>query len=159
MDVEKIRELLEELAGFMREHNLCELEVNVGDVRVKLRKADGSVIPVAAQPGPTAAAQPGATAGILPGAPGSAPLTETAPPGTVCVHSPMVGTFYRTPKPDADAFVEVGDEVTEETVLCIIEAMKVMNEIKADHKGRVVRILAENGEPVEYGQPLFQIAT
>jgi acetyl-CoA carboxylase biotin carboxyl carrier protein len=69
----------------------------------------------------------------------------------------MVGTFYRSAKPDAEAFVEAGDEVAEDTVLCIIEAMKVMNEIKAEMKGRVERILAENGEAVEFGQPLFLI--
>jgi len=69
----------------------------------------------------------------------------------------MVGTFYRAPQPDTDPFVEVDDPVEEDSVLCIIEAMKVMNEIKAEHKGRITDILVENGEPVEYGQPLFLI--
>ena len=82
---------------------------------------------------------------------------EAEPPGSITVVSPMVGTFYRSPKPDADHFVEVDDSVEEDTTLCIIEAMKVMNEIKAEHKGRIAKILVENGEPVEFGQPLFII--
>ena len=102
---------------------------------------------------------PGGLAAAEPGAAGSAGAAAAAEePGTEAVTSPMVGTFYRAPKPDADHFVELDDEVEEDSVLCIIEAMKVMNEIKAEHKGQVVKILVENGEPVEYGQPLFLIA-
>ncbi|MGC7880286.1 acetyl-CoA carboxylase biotin carboxyl carrier protein, partial [Desulforudis sp. 1190] len=77
---------------------------------------------------------------------------------TVTVVAPMVGTFYRTPAPDAPPFVEKGDVVSEGQVLCIIEAMKLMNEIEADTAGEIIDILAENGQPVEYGQPLFVIA-
>jgi acetyl-CoA carboxylase biotin carboxyl carrier protein len=76
---------------------------------------------------------------------------------TVSVKSPMVGTFYRSPAPDAPVYVDIGDEVSEDTVLCIVEAMKLMNEIKAELKGKIAQILVENGQPVEYGQPLFVI--
>ena len=104
-------------------------------------------------------------------APAAAPAAASAPggaaqagaaedvAGTATVTSPMVGTFYRSSKPESDHFVAIGDEVEEDTLVCIIEAMKVMNEIKADHKGRIVKILVENGEPVEFGQPLFLVAT
>ena len=81
------------------------------------------------------------------------------PSGVVEIHSPMVGTFYRSPSPEAEPFVGVGSAVEEETVICIIEAMKVMNEIKAECTGQVVEILVENGEPVEYGQPVFLVKT
>jgi acetyl-CoA carboxylase biotin carboxyl carrier protein len=100
-------------------------------------------------------------AGAAGGAPGSAAAGADAgrgwPPGTIEFKSPMVGTFYRAASPDAEPFVEVGGKFDEETVLCIVEAMKVMNEIKAETKGTVVKVLVENAEPVEYGQPLFLI--
>ena len=86
------------------------------------------------------------------------PETEPEPPENVeVITSPMVGTFYRAPAPDAKPFVEVGDEVGEDTVVCILEAMKVMNELKSGARGRVAAILVENGQPVEYDQPLFHI--
>ncbi len=155
MDIEKMRGLLDELAAFMKEHDLAELEVNMNDTKVKLRQAGDRVesrgVPHAQMPAPPPA-RPAAPAGA------DASAEPEHEPGTVAVTSPMVGTFYRAAKPEGDSFVEVGDEVKEETVLCIIEAMKVMNEIKAEHAGRVVKILVENSEPVEYGQPLFLIA-
>lgn len=86
-----------------------------------------------------------------------APAAAEVPSNLKTVYSPMVGTFYRSPAPDADPFVQVGDQVKEDTVLCIIEAMKLMNEIKAEQKGRIAKILADNGVPVEYNQPLFLI--
>jgi acetyl-CoA carboxylase biotin carboxyl carrier protein len=90
-----------------------------------------------------------------------APQPEAAaggpPPGTEVFKSPIVGTFYRSPSPDSEAFVSAGSKFDDETVLCIIEAMKVMNEIRAEFKGEVVEVLAENGEPVEFGQPLFLV--
>ncbi|MFH1731948.1 MAG: acetyl-CoA carboxylase biotin carboxyl carrier protein [Planctomycetota bacterium] len=160
MDVEEIRRLLDELASFMKKNDLSELEIDIDGASVKLRKTGSQIQQqvvthtaapgLAAAAGPAAAPPPAHTAG--------AGETDDAP-GTVRVTSPMVGTFYRSPKADADHLVEVADEVEEDTVLCIIEAMKVMNEIKAEHKGRVVKILVENGDPVEYGQPLFLIAT
>ncbi|MBM3976331.1 MAG: acetyl-CoA carboxylase biotin carboxyl carrier protein, partial [Planctomycetes bacterium] len=93
-------------------------------------------------------------------APASAPAAAAAPTRSaegVPFTSPMVGTFYRSPSPDAESFVEAGSKISEETTLCIIEAMKVMNEIKAEMRGTVVEVLVQNGEPVEFGQPLFLI--
>ena len=99
-------------------------------------------------------------AAVAPAAAAGAEAPEAAaeagpPPGTVPFESPMVGTFYRAASPDADPFVSAGTQVNDETVICIIEAMKVMNEIKAETRGEVVEVLVENGEPVEFGQPLF----
>jgi acetyl-CoA carboxylase biotin carboxyl carrier protein len=153
MDIDKIRSLLDELAAFMKTNGLVELAVNIDGADVTLKK-EGSAPPQIVHQ----AAAPFAAA---PAGPVSGPITSEPElePGTVAVTSPMVGTFYRSPKPDSDRFCEVDDEVEEDSVLCIIEAMKVMNEIRAEHKGRVVKILVENGEPVEYGEPLFLIAT
>jgi acetyl-CoA carboxylase biotin carboxyl carrier protein len=151
MDIEEIRKLLDELAAFMKKNELAELELDIDGAEVKLKKAGSQVhhqvitsAPLHAAPGPASAAS-------------ASPAPEAEHPGAIKVVSPMVGTFYRSPKPDAEHFVEVGDEVDEDSVLCIIEAMKVMNEIKAEHKGRIAKIMVENGEPVEYGQPLFLI--
>ena len=153
MDIEKIRALLDELAAFMKQNGLAELEVDMDGADVKLKKTG---IPAAPQQiVHHSAPMPGAA----PAAPGPVSDEPELDPGVVTVTSPMVGTFYRTPKPDVDHFCEVGDEVDEDMVVCIIEAMKVMNEIKAEHKGRVTQILVENGEPVEYGEPLFLVAT
>jgi len=153
MELDKIRRLLDELAAFMKENDLAELEIDVDGADVKLRKtrapAPEQVLHHAALP-PAAPVAPAAA---------PAPAEDGGPePGTAYVTSPMVGSFYRAPKPEADPFTDVGEPVDEGTVLCIIEAMKVMNEIKAEHSGRVLEILVENGEPVEYGQPLFLLA-
>jgi acetyl-CoA carboxylase biotin carboxyl carrier protein len=158
MDVEKIRALLDELASFMKKHDLAELELDVDGAEVKLRKSGKPAPPQPLLAAPSAAPPaPGSASTAAPNA-GLAPAELEPEPGTVTVTSPMVGTFYRSPEPDSDRFCEVGDEVTEDSVVCIIEAMKVMNEIKAENAGRVSKILVENGEPVEYGQPLFVIA-
>jgi len=98
-----------------------------------------------------------APAGPALGQEGGKPEASGLPENTVTIESPMVGTFYRAPSPDADAFTKVGDTVDPEKVVCIIEAMKVMNEIKAETSGTILKILVENGEPVEYGQPLFLV--
>ena len=157
MDVEEIRRLLDELASFMKKNDLSELEIDIDGADVKLRKTGSQI---QQQVVTHAAAPPPAPAAAAPPPAHTSGADETADaPGTVRVTSPMVGTFYRSSKADADHLVEVADEVEENTVLCIIEAMKVMNEIKAEHKGQVVKILVENGDPVEYGQPLFLIAT
>jgi acetyl-CoA carboxylase biotin carboxyl carrier protein len=154
MDIDKIRALLDELAAFMKQNDLAELEVDMDGADVKLKKAGSPVAPqqIVHHSAPMPAAG-GAAA-----APAPVSGEPELDPGTLTVTSPMVGTFYRSSKPDADRFCEVGDEVDEDTVVCIIEAMKVMNEIKAEHSGRVTQILVENGEPVEYGEPLFLIA-
>jgi len=158
MDIEEIRQLLDELASFMKKNDLSELELDIDGAEVKLKKTGSQIqqlvthtaAPAPPASSPAAAPGPGDSAGIG--------VADDAP-GTTAVTSPMVGTFYRAFKPEADHLADVDDEVEEDTVVCIIEAMKVMNEIKANHKGRVVKILVENGEPVEYGHPLFLIAT
>ena len=134
-------------------HGLAELELEDEGRRVRLRKgagADGQgFFPV---PAHVVAPLPGHG---LPG-PAAAPAAAPAPRGAE-VRSPMVGTFYRSASPEAGPFVEVGDSVGKETVVCIIEAMKVMNEIKAEMEGVVVAVLAQNGDAVEFDQPLFLV--
>ena len=156
-NLKQVMELLE----LMKEHSLEEVEFEQGDVRIKLRKsgpASGAPQMIAA-PMPMAHV-PAAPPAAVPLDPQAVPAPEAAAEaaeGTTEITSPMVGTFYRSPAPDADAFVSEGDAVSADSVVCIIEAMKVMNEIKAEVEGEVVKVLVENGESVEYGQPLMVI--
>jgi len=149
MEIEKIRELIEELTGLMDAKKLDEVEIEVEGFKVALRRGSRSGELPAVVVAPSRAGAPGREQ--EPEA-----IAEEVEDGHT-VRSPMVGTFYRAPAPDADAFVEVGDEVTPDTPLCIIEAMKVMNELKAEVEGTIQAIRAENGEAVEFGQPLFVI--
>ena len=146
MDLRKLKKLID----LVQESGIAELEITEGEEKVKIVK--GGVVTVAAA-APAATAPPAAT-GMA--APAAAPAGEPEPgqEGHV-VKAPMVGTFYRSPSPDAKVFVEVGQAVKEGDTICIIEAMKLMNEIEADASGVVKAILVENGQPVEYGQPLF----
>jgi acetyl-CoA carboxylase biotin carboxyl carrier protein len=151
MDLRKLKKLID----LVQESGIAELEITEGEEKVKIVK--GGVVSMTAAP-PAVMAVP-AAAPPSAGAPAAAPA---APPaegqqGHV-VKAPMVGTFYRSPSPDAKAFVEVGQAVKEGETICIIEAMKLMNEIEADASGSVKAILVENGQPVEYGQPLFILA-
>ncbi len=144
---------LKRLLKLMDENGLAELEIEEEGRRVRLRKHETAARAVpAAAPAPSTAPAPAATH-----LPGPHPAPAAVPENHIHVKSPLVGTFYRSPKPDADAFVEVGDRVTAEKVVCIIEAMKVMNEIKAEVEGTVKEILIKSGQPVEYGEPLFVI--
>ena len=153
MDLRKLKKLID----LVQESGIAELEITEGEEKVKIVKGGGiSVVPVsavAAHAAPAAEAPRAAAA-----APAAAPTAPAEPPagqeGHV-VKAPMVGTFYRSPSPDAKAFVEVGQTVKEGQTICIIEAMKLMNEIETDASGVVKAILVENGQPVEYGQPLF----
>ena len=144
MDLKEIKELIE----LMTLNDLAEIEIEQEGSRIKLKK--GSDAPVY-YPAPSAQA-------ALPAAPtaGAAAPSEPEPCGHEIL-SPMVGTFYSAASPESAAYVEEGTEVSEESVVCIIEAMKVMNEIKAETKGVIAEILAENGKPVQYGQPLFRL--
>jgi acetyl-CoA carboxylase biotin carboxyl carrier protein len=148
MDLRKLKKLID----LVQESGIAELEITEGEEKVKIVK--GGAVTLGAAPPMALAAAPAAA---LP-APGAmaAPAAEAdaAQEGHV-VKAPMVGTFYRSPSPDAKAFVEVGQAVKEGDTICIIEAMKLMNEIEADASGVVKAILVENGQPVEYGQPLF----
>jgi acetyl-CoA carboxylase biotin carboxyl carrier protein len=146
---ERVVELTRRLAGVLAELGLSEVEIESKDVRVRVQRA---VAAVAAAPALTPApAAPAAT-------PAERPLVVDAlSPALVTLEAPMVGTFYRAPSPTADPFVNEGDVVKESQVLCIIEAMKLMNEIESKVGGRIAKILVENGQAVEYGQPLFLI--
>ncbi|MDG1854120.1 MAG: acetyl-CoA carboxylase biotin carboxyl carrier protein [Verrucomicrobiales bacterium] len=140
IDLDKIKELIK----LMEDHELTAFELEDAGFKVRLEKG-GSQEQVIA---PIAAAEPAAE-----------PATEKiVAEDTEQITSPMVGTFYKSPSPDADAFVKVGDAVDEETVVCIIEAMKVMNQIKAEKSGVIQRILVDDASPVEFGQGLFVIA-
>jgi acetyl-CoA carboxylase biotin carboxyl carrier protein len=150
MDLRKLKKLID----LVQESGIAELEITEGEEKVKIVK--GGVVTVAAPAQPVALAAAPAAAAQPPAAPAAAAATapEAGQEGHV-VKAPMVGTFYRSPSPDAKVFVEVGQAVKEGDTICIIEAMKLMNEIEADASGVVKAILVENGQPVEYGQPLF----
>jgi len=151
---------IEQLLRFMNEHNLEEFEYSRGDLRIRLKKP-GTNIAVVAQRPAAEIIVPGAVTPALPRAAesGNSPAEE-APRGAedlFLVKSPIVGTFYASPSPGAEPFVKVGTHVDSGQTLCIVEAMKLMNEIESEVTGEVLRIFAENGQPVEYGQPLFGI--
>jgi acetyl-CoA carboxylase biotin carboxyl carrier protein len=156
---------LERLLSFMSEHGLEEFEYAHGDLRIRLKKAVTQTGGPLIRALPAASEAPGSA--VLPpvplqavAAPQAAPEPNQPAPAPVEEHiikSPIVGTFYAAPSPDAGPFVKVGDKVEAGQTVCIIEAMKLMNEIEADVSGEVVRILVENGQPVEYGEPLFAL--
>jgi acetyl-CoA carboxylase biotin carboxyl carrier protein len=151
---------IEQLLRFMSEHNLEEFEYSRGDLRIRLRKPSAQVV---------VAAAPRASAEIIVPSAVSAPAAEASSAERAhaadvrggedlhLINSPIVGTFYGSPSPGAEAFVKVGSHVDKGQTLCIVEAMKLMNEIESEISGEVLRIFAENGQPVEYGQPLFGI--
>jgi acetyl-CoA carboxylase biotin carboxyl carrier protein len=148
MDLRKLKTLID----LVSDSNVSELEIT---------EAEGTVRIVKSAPAPVAmvtqmAAAPVAMAAPVAAAPAPAPAVEAAPAGHT-VKSPMVGTFYRSSSPGAKAFAEVGQQVKEGETICIIEAMKILNEIEADKAGTITKILAENGQAVEYGAPLFII--
>lgn len=147
MDVDRIGQVLDRVLGLMREHELAELEVESEDLRISARKAG-----VAGASGEVAAVPIGEAAAAA-----AAPARAGREPVATVVEAPVVGTFYRAGAPDAAPFVEVGDRVEAGDVLCVIEAMKLMNDIKAEFAGEVVEVLAENGQAVEYGQPLLTV--
>jgi len=151
MDLRKLKKLID----LVQESGIAEIEITEGEEKVRILKGGGAIAhaPVASAP---QAAPVSAPARPAAGAPAPAASAEPVPEQEGHVFkSPMVGTFYRAPSPDAKAFVEVGQTIKEGQTICIIEAMKLMNEIEADKSGVVKAILVENGQPVEYGQPLF----
>jgi acetyl-CoA carboxylase biotin carboxyl carrier protein len=150
---------IEQLLRFMSEHNLEEFEYSRGDLRIRLKKPSAGVpmytrsmaVPEIIVPG-TMERQASASQ--------SAPAAAPEPRATEDLHlvkSPIVGTYYEAPSPGAEAFVKIGAHVESGQTLCIVEAMKLMNEIESDESGELIRIFVENGQPVEYGQPLFGI--
>ncbi|QPF72597.1 acetyl-CoA carboxylase biotin carboxyl carrier protein [Roseateles sp. DAIF2] len=154
MDLRKLKTLID----LVSESNISELEITEADGKVRIVKSDGQVaVPMAALPvmAPAAAAPVAAA----PAAAAAAPVAAPAPAAETghIVKSPMVGTFYRASSPNAKSFAELGQQIKEGDAICIIEAMKIMNEIEADKTGTITKILVENGQPVEFGQALFVI--
>jgi acetyl-CoA carboxylase biotin carboxyl carrier protein len=148
LDFDAIRQVLD----LVREHDLAELEIEQDGLRLRIRK-DGAPAPAAAPAGPPPPAAVAAAAPALAGA------TEAEDLELAVVKSPIVGTFYRSSEPGAAAFVDVGSPVKKGDVLCIIEAMKLMNEIDSEYDGEVAMVYVENGQPVQYGERLFAIRT
>ncbi|MDE2366000.1 MAG: acetyl-CoA carboxylase biotin carboxyl carrier protein [Betaproteobacteria bacterium] len=153
MDLRKLKKLID----LVEESGIAELEITEGEEKVRISKSASSAQSQIVTTG-TPALQPGAQAAIpVAATPAATPApVEKLPEGHV-VKSPMVGTFYRSSAPGANAFVEVGQTVKEGDTLCIIEAMKLLNEIESDKSGVIKAVLVENGQPVEYGEPLFVI--
>jgi acetyl-CoA carboxylase biotin carboxyl carrier protein len=147
-DVKRVRKFIE----LMNEHDLAEIDLKQGDQRIRLRRPEAMAMP--AMPMATSAGPPAATSG------GVEP--KTAEPVAdeskyAAIKSPMVGTFYAAASPDSPPFVKVGDQVGPETTVCIVEAMKVFNEIPAECAGRIAAVLVQTGDPVEFNQPLFRV--
>lgn len=154
MDIRKIKKLIE----LLEESGIAEIEIKEGEEALRISRmpvAAPHAVPQAAHPGVPPAAGAAATASAaLPAAESAAPKPK---PNEHVITAPMVGTFYASPSPGAKAFVEIGDEIKVGQVLCIIEAMKMMNQIEADKAGRITSVMAQNGDPVEFGQPLFVV--
>jgi len=157
---------LKELIEFLIEKDIAEFELERGDVKVRIRRGNAAAAPAAAHsvsyfpvpsaplPAPEIGISPAAAASSPPGKAASAPAAEA---GLHAVRSPIVGTYYESPSPGSPPFVKPGDKVEVGQVLCIVEAMKLMNEIESDAAGEVVKILVSNNQPIEYGQELFLI--
>ena len=153
MELKDIKAIID----LMKKNSITEFELEEKDSKLRMKRGMGGATPVAQsddsfQMLPVSMSAPAPQMSIAAAAP--APAANT---GEMDIKSPMIGTFYRSPSPESASYVEVGTEVGPETVVCIIEAMKVMNEIKAETKGVVTQILIENGKPVEFGQPLFKV--
>ncbi len=146
MNLKEIKEMIQ----LMNENNLTELEIEKEDMKIRLKKgASGTIEAVSSEPS-SVPAQPVREKVAPP------PPPPPAPPKTI-IYSPMVGTFYAQPAPDAPPFVQPGTQIEVGKVVCIIEAMKLMNEIKAEVRGKIAEVLVNNGDPVEFGQPLFSL--
>ena len=153
MDIRKIKKLIE----LVEESGISELEISEGEESVRIsRAAPAASFPVMQQAYAAPVQQPALSAAVAPAAAEAAPAAATEITGDI-VRSPMVDTFYRTPSPDAKAFIEVGQKVNVGDTLCIVEAMKMMNQIEADKSGTVKAILVESGQPVEFDEPLVVI--
>jgi len=150
---------IEELIAIMKKNDLVEIEVKHGDDKIHLKRSQPQQPKVTAAPTAAGAVPPAPTTGKEPAdAQQQTALTQPELPETLLeIKSPLVGTFYAKPSPDSETYVELNSQVDPQTVVCIIEAMKVMNEIKAETGGTIVEILVENGQAVEYGQILFRV--
>ena len=151
MDLKDIKAIID----LMKKNSITEFELERQDSKIRLKRGfNGSPSAPAAyeDPVPLPPVQPMAAAPAAP-----AGTTAAVATGEIEIKSPMIGTFYRAPSPEAASYIEIGSEVNPDTVVCIIEAMKVMNEIKAETKGVITQVLVENAKPVEFGQPLFKV--
>ena len=148
MDIRKVKKLIE----LLEESNIDEIEIKEGEESVRISRNGAQAMSMAARVAPAYAAP-----APPPPPPPATPSQPVATSAGHALHSPMVGTFYRSPSPTSAAFVEVGQAVKVGDVVCIVEAMKMMNQIEADKAGTIAAILVENGEPVEFDQPLFSI--
>ncbi len=162
MDLKQIKLIVD----LMKRSDLTEFEVEEEDFKIKIKRSSGETQTVAmapaysAHPFPVSApeqSRPAPTSSAPPAAAATANSAPSDESGFAYVKSPMVGTFYRSPSPDSPPFADAGTKVDEKSVVCIIEAMKIMNEIQAEVKGTIVELLVENGQPVEYGQRLFKV--
>jgi acetyl-CoA carboxylase biotin carboxyl carrier protein len=157
MDLRKLKKLID----LVQESGIAELEITEGEEKVRINRVGSGVVGGVVMSQAPSMIHPEYALQAAPVSPASAPAPQAPPPapyeGTP-VKSPMVGTFYRAPSPGAAAFINVGDSVTVGQTLCIIEAMKLMNEIESDVAGVVTKILVESGQPVEYGEPLFLVS-
>jgi acetyl-CoA carboxylase biotin carboxyl carrier protein len=153
VDLKDIKAIID----LMKKNSITEFELERQDSKIRLKRGLNGGSPAVQQED----SNPAIAVAMQPAVATPVPTTIAAPPptatGEVDIKSPMIGTFYRAPSPEAGNYVEVGASVTPETVVCIIEAMKVMNEIKAEVKGVVTQVLVENAKPVEFGQPLFKV--
>ena len=154
MDLKDIKAIID----LMRKNSVSEFELEKQDFKIRLKRGPNggsSAASLTYEDAPVV--NYSAAPAMLQPVPGAAVPAINAGPVEVDIKSPMIGTFYRAPSPESGPYVEVGSEVNPETVVCIIEAMKVMNEIKAEAKGVITQVLLENAKPVEFGQPLFKI--
>jgi acetyl-CoA carboxylase biotin carboxyl carrier protein len=160
MDLDQLKQILD----LVREHDLSELEVEHDGLKIRIRtNAAGTVVPVAVIPPPAAAGSRRAATAPGDPTPSGPSASDTDSTGEevelAVVRSPIVGTFYRSPEPEAAPFVDIGSAVKKGQVLCIIEAMKLMNEIDSEYDGEIVNVYVETGQPVQYGERLFAIRT
>jgi acetyl-CoA carboxylase biotin carboxyl carrier protein len=160
MDLKEIKAVID----LMTKNGLTEFELEKGDVKLRVKRGPSGEWSTSTIPTQAASTQMLPQMVVAPAAPTLAPAPAAAPAAAASAEaglgqivSPMVGTFYRSPSPDSPPYIEPGQDVTEETVVCIIEAMKVMNEIKAETSGVIVEVLAQNGKPVDFGKPLFSV--
>jgi acetyl-CoA carboxylase biotin carboxyl carrier protein len=160
MDLKEIKAVID----LMTKNGLTEFELEKGDVKLRVKRGPSGEWTTNALPIQAAATQALPQIVVAPAAPAAAAASPAATPSTPAAEtglgqivSPMVGTFYRSPSPDSPPYIEVGQDVMEDTVVCIIEAMKVMNEIKAETTGVIAEVLAQNGKPVDFGKPLFSV--
>ncbi len=152
MELKEIKKIVE----MMTENDLAEFLLEEEAFTLQLKRGTAGITQIVSAPQQMMAAP--AVAAPAAGAPvAAAPAAVNEDAGLVAIKSPMVGTFYRSPSPDSDVFVQIGQDVTADTVVCIVEAMKVMNEIQAEVKGKIKKILVDNATPVQFGQPLFLV--